>query len=165
MDAEFRQLFRDEFVYVCRSLRRLGVRAGDADDVAQEVFMTVHARRAEYDPERPRRPWLYAFVVRYAANYRRLKRHLAEPLERVERLSLAPRSSAVEARDEVLRALDQLPDEQRFAFVMHDLEGFEAGEIAALTSAPLNTVYSRIRLGRAAFRAALEAGAREEAAS
>jgi RNA polymerase sigma-70 factor (ECF subfamily) len=165
MDAEFRQLFREEFVYVCRSLRRLGVRAGDADDVAQEVFMTVHARRAEYDARRPRRPWLYAFVVRYAANYRRLKRHLAEPIERIERLALAPRSSAIEARDEVLRALDRLPDEQRFAFVMHDLEGFEAPEIAALTAAPLNTVYSRIRLGRAAFRAALEAGAREEVAS
>jgi RNA polymerase sigma-70 factor (ECF subfamily) len=42
---------------------------------------------------------------------------------------------------------------------MHDLEGFDAPEIAAQLGVPLNTVYSRLRRARAEFRVFIEGAA------
>lgn len=152
----FRATFEAEFGYVCRSLRRLGVSSGDVQDIAQELFVTVHRSWADYDPSRPLRPWLFSYALRYAANYRRLKRH-EMPLLRADELTDATTSQPDAGdRDIVLRALDRLDFDFRVAVVMHDLAGFSAPEIADSTGVPLNTVYSRIRLGRTELKAALE---------
>ena len=155
LSSEFRRLFEAEFGYVCRSLRRLGVRDADVSDVAQELFVAVHKHLGEYDRARPIRPWLFSFSLRFAANYRRLSRNLAAHVD-VEDASAAPSDPNGEARDLVLRALSELDFERRTVLVMHDLEGFPAPEIAELTTAPLNTVYSRLRLARVDFREAVE---------
>lgn len=154
--ASFREVFEAELPFVCRALRRLGVREADLGDVAQELFLTVHARFDHYDAGRPLRKWLYAFCLRYASNYRKLARHRAEDLgEHALRVS-DDQSEAAMARDLVLRALGALDFERRVALVLHDLEGLSAPEIAELTQTPLNTVYSRLRLARDDFRRALD---------
>jgi RNA polymerase sigma-70 factor, ECF subfamily len=155
LSSEFRRLFEAEFGYVCRSLRRLGVREADVLDVAQELFVTVHRHLGEYDEARPLRPWLFSFSLRFAANYRRLTRNRVAHVD-VENAHSAAADSNAEARDLVLRALSELDFERRTTLVMHDLEGFPVPEIAEQTSVPLNTVYSRLRLARADFRAAVE---------
>jgi RNA polymerase sigma-70 factor (ECF subfamily) len=53
--------------------------------------------------------------------------------------------------------LGSLRPEQREVFVMFELEEMSGKEIAALVGAPLKTVFSRLRLGREAFAAALAA--------
>lgn len=160
----FSSLFEAEFGYVCRALRRLGVREADLKDVAQELFVAVHGKLAAYDPARPIRPWLFSFAVRYASNYRRLARNREHIQGDDARLGASAHSS-IEARDLVLRALESLDFGQRTAIVMHDFEGFAAPEIADTLKIPVNTVYSRIRLGRAGFRKAVEALQNEGGAS
>jgi RNA polymerase sigma-70 factor (ECF subfamily) len=155
LTATFRRLFEAEFTYVCRSLRRLGVREADMKDVAQEIFLAVHRHLDEYDTSRPVRPWLFSFSLRFAANYRRLARNRAHLPDDGLHQEAAP-GSDVEARDLVLRALEALDFDFRVVFVMHDLEGFSAPEIAEQTGSKLNTVYSRIRLAREAFKSAVE---------
>ena len=54
-----------------------------------------------------------------------------------------------EARVMIENALGRLDTDQRAVLVMHDIEGLSAPAIAATLSAPLNTVYSRLRLARA----------------
>src|SRR5579862_3687219 len=78
--AGFRAVFEREFDYVWASLRRLGVHDRDLEDVAQDVFVQVHKRLPNYDPSRPIRPWLFAFAVRCASDWRRLARHRVEVL-------------------------------------------------------------------------------------
>lgn len=155
----FRGLFDAEFGYVCRALRRLGVHAGDLEDVAQELFVTVYRSLGDYDPGRPLRPWLFSFALRFAANYRRLARNRAHlPSIELDRAKATASSEThTEARDTVLRALGALDFDRRTVIIMHDLEGFAAGEIAEQLGIPLNTVYSRLRLARADFRVAVEA--------
>src|SRR6185369_1576462 len=46
------------------------------------------------------------------------------------------------------RFLDSLDDDRRDVFVLAEMEGLSAPEIAAVVGAPLNTVYSRLRLAR-----------------
>ena len=79
--VSFEALFESELSYVCRTLRRLGVKEADLDDLAQEVFITVHRHLHEYDSSRPLKPWLFSFAFGTAANYRRLARHRAEKHE------------------------------------------------------------------------------------
>ena len=68
------------------------------------------------------------------------------------------------ARVLVAHGLDALDFDKRVALVMHDLEGIGAPEIAAELDVPLNTVYSRVRLARVAFKKrVLEIEAEEKA--
>lgn len=149
---EFRAIFESEYAYACRTLRRLGVLDGDVGDVAQELFLHVHDDLPSFDRTRPLRPWLFAYAVRLAANYRKLARHRVEDLGNEERDRSAPSSERRAVRDLVSRALRRLDDDQRVSVLMHDFEGLSAPEIAEATQVPLNTVYSRIRLGREALR-------------
>lgn len=153
--ATFRTVFESELPFVCRALRRLGVREADLGDVAQELFLTVHDRLADYDPSRPIRTWLHGFCLRFASNYRRLARHRGKDLP--DEPPASDRSDAAATRDLVMRALERLDFEKRTTLVLHDMEGLSAPEIAELTKVPLNTVYSRLRLARADFREAIDA--------
>jgi len=150
----FRLLFNEGFPYVVRVLRRFGVSERDVDDAAQEVFVSVHRHFTEYDPARPLRPWLLTFAFHAASNYRRLARHRYETLRSDSSGPFASASEVAdiahrhEARDLLLRALDELTLVKRDVFVMHDIEGMEARSIAVLLGIPVNTVYSRLRLAR-----------------
>ena len=150
--AEFRSLFDAEFDFVCRSLRRLGVRDADVHDVAQELFVTVSSALATYDASRPLRPWLFAFAARFAANYRRLGWHKGDVLSEDTPMPSPRLAEKLTARILVARGLDALDFDKRVALVMHDLEGIGVPEIAAELDVPLNTVYSRVRLARVAFK-------------
>jgi RNA polymerase sigma-70 factor, ECF subfamily len=52
--------------------------AADADDLAQETFVTAWHHVREIDPERPLGPWLRALAFNHLRNFRR--KHRAEPL-------------------------------------------------------------------------------------
>ena len=60
-----------------------------------------------------------------------------------------------QASSRLQAALAKLDIDQRAVVVMHDLHGIPVPEIATTLDVPLNTVYSRLRLGRAKIAAAL----------
>jgi RNA polymerase sigma-70 factor, ECF subfamily len=55
----------------------------------------------------------------------------------------------------VVSALVQVTEEQRALLILHDMEGVTAPELAAEYNVPLNTMYTRVRAAREAFRTAL----------
>lgn len=145
-------------------LRRLGVADADLPDLTQETLVAVHARWSEYDHKRPIRPWLIAFAARLAANHRR------RPDQRLARSgntdpmtdALAhdgplpdAQFGAAQDRALVLAALEALDDERRVVFVAAEIEELSMPEIAAALGIPLNTGYTRLRLARADFAAAV----------
>ncbi len=150
----FSAVFDNEFAYVARSLRRLGVAERDSEDTAQEVFLVVHGLLEDFDPERPIRPWLFGICYRIALRYRDLARHKREVLgsSEPEKVDDAPdperKLQQEEARALVARALDHLDVRVRAVFVMCEIDGFAVPEIARSLEIPLNTAYSRLRLGR-----------------
>jgi RNA polymerase sigma-70 factor, ECF subfamily len=146
----FEEAITPQYGYLIRVLRRLGVASDDVEDVAQDVMIASYMKWAEFDHERPLRPWLVAFAAHIARNHRRKIRPQA--LDEVR----ARTEDNPEDRDQVLRALASLPFEQRICIVLHDIEGWSAPEVAQGEEIPLNTVYSRIRLGRIALRNALQ---------
>src|SRR5690606_37886764 len=107
-----------------RTVRRLGVREADVEDVGQEVFLVLHRRYDDYDPARSVRSWLFGIVRRVVADHRRLARVRNEfPSATVIQLSTCPpeqersldRAAARHLLDE---ALESLSDEQRAVFVL-----------------------------------------------
>jgi RNA polymerase sigma-70 factor (ECF subfamily) len=155
LDDRFESVFRDHFAYVVHSLRLLGVHERDLDDVAQDVFVAVHQKFADYDASRPIKAWLFSFAARFASNYRRLARHRHEA--QVDADSVADGSSdGTPFRQMQLSflqgALGEMEEPQRIALIMHDIHGLTATEIAAALEVPLNTVYSRVRRARKALR-------------
>lgn len=149
----FADVFREHFAYVWKSLRRMGVRDRDLEDLVHDVFLVVHRRAGSFDPTRPLKPWLFGILCRVASDYRRSARYRAEVLEDGEEHAHAAQAAdeQVAARRAVIAALETMPDERRAVFVMHEIEGFTMPEIAEALGINLDTGYSRLRSARADF--------------
>jgi RNA polymerase sigma-70 factor, ECF subfamily len=160
--AEFTSLYRAQIGYVWSSLRRLGVRDADLEDVAHDVLATAYRRWSDYDPTRPLRPWLFGIAYRVASDFRRRAHHLREVFED-EPTDIADDAEGMDVRlsgdqDRVLlqQAIDCIDEGRRAVFVMHELNGHTMPEIADALGIPLNTAYSRLRLARADLTAAVK---------
>jgi RNA polymerase sigma-70 factor (ECF subfamily) len=151
----FDQVYAQELSYVWNSLRRLGVRIEDLEDLAHEVFIVVHRRLPDYDPTRPLHPWLFGIAFRVVSQRRRDDPPRSEVTS--EGLQARPDSgpeaalAASEARRLVSETLQKLDIRQRAVLIMHDIDERSAPEIALALDVPLNTVYSRLRLARRKF--------------
>lgn len=153
--AAFEAIYRAHFRFVWRSLRHLGVPERDLPDAVQEVFVVVHKKLADVDPESRLTTWLYAIALRVASDRRRRasERHevLADVPERSSGTS-ADATELAERRALLEKALAALPLEQRAVFTLFELDGMQGDEIATLLAIPLATVHSRLRLAREGFR-------------
>jgi len=155
--ATFAELFEAHHDFVWRSLSRLGVPPSSVDDAAQDVFVVVHKRFDSLDPDAPLRPWLYGIARRIGRRYRTraARRALLRPVPPEPPASPERRAAVREAEDWVLTVLESFDPTQREVFVLAELEGMRAPEIAVAVGAKLNTVYSRLRLARERFERAL----------
>jgi RNA polymerase sigma-70 factor (ECF subfamily) len=158
----FDQVYEQHFRFVWRVLRALGVAPSTVEDAAQDVFVVVHRRLAEFEGRSDIRTWLYriaAWVV--AGERRRLRRKPApDPITDDQITDRAEGPFEVAARSEAMRTLERIlakmdPD-KRLAFLLIDIEEMKANEVGELLGLNVNTVSSRLRLAREQFRALLE---------
>jgi RNA polymerase sigma-70 factor (ECF subfamily) len=164
-DADCQRVFEDAYrshaAFVWRLLRGMGVPDSSVEDALQDVFVVVHRRLPSFDGRHPVTTWLFAIACRVASNYRRRGRALAHgPLtDALCDHAPTPAESAeqAEARRVLGVLLDRMDDERRAVFVLTEIEGMTAPEIAAVTGMPLNTVYSRLRRARIDMNDALAA--------
>lgn len=155
----FEELYDQHFEFVWRTLRRLGVPAPDLPDVAQDVFLVVHRRLADFEERGKVTAWLFRIAAR-AARDRRRRAHVRREIAAEESLAEAadpkpdPSTSLerADARALLEQALTALDQDQREVFTAFELEGMSGQAIAAALEIPLGTVYSRLRLGRERFR-------------
>lgn len=156
-----RDLFTMYAPYVWNTLRRLGAPASDLEDLTHDVFIQVQRHLGDIDPGRPVRPWLFAFAYRITSqNRRRAYRHRethGEPDAAIHPgLPADEQIAAEEQRCLVLAALQRIDLERRAVFVLHDIDGAPMNEIAESLGIPANTGYSRLRIARAEFAAAVK---------
>jgi len=168
--ADFRTLYDAHFSFVWRALQHFGLSPAQAEDAAQEVFVTLHRRLDDYDAKTPIRAWLWG-MGRHVALAERRKYARAERRDHVAKppgASIPPDVALErqEAVDFVQEFLQSLPDELRDVFVMMEIEGMAATEVAVALDTKPNTIYSRLRLARTYFeRAGARLRAREERAA
>jgi len=150
-----RALVLAHFPAVWRALRRFGLSAADADDAAQQVFLSAVRRLDQIEPGRER-----AFLCGVAANVafkaRRSAARRREELDDFEnRAGSEPSAEQLleqrRARELLDRLLATLEQDVRIVFVLHELEELTAPDIAEALAIPLGTVASRLRRGREQF--------------
>jgi len=154
-------VFREFAGFAWRVLRRLGVPDEDADDVLQEVFVTVHRKLPGFEGRSSVRTWLYSICVRVASEYRRRARARREtPSELGAEPAIEPGQeehvAAGQARVLLDGILDQLDDAKRAVFVLYEIEGLPMGEVAVALECPLQTAYSRLHAARREVETAVE---------
>jgi RNA polymerase sigma-70 factor (ECF subfamily) len=157
---DFARLYEHEFSYVWHTVRRLGVAARDLPDVTHDVFVTVYRRLDTYDSARPLRPWLFGVAYRTAADHHKRARTAREVVDdQIEVHDPAPgaeqRLADAQTRQLVQQCLAALELDRRAVLIMHDIDGHAMPEIAAALGVPLKTMYSRLRLAREDFTAAV----------
>jgi len=144
-------------------LTRMLGRAGEADEVLQEVFLWLWKHPRRYDPSRSSlRGWLLVIARSRALDVLRADRSRRVREEGVERdrptvhepVPLADLERR-EAERRLQAAMVTLPDEQRRCIELAFFAGLSHSQIAARLQQPLGTVKSRIQLGMAKLRAAL----------
>src|SRR5262249_48528763 len=138
--AAFAELVERHQAAVFRVVRNLHPDRAEAEDLAQDVFLTAFAQLATFDPQRGRfRPWLLTLARNRCLNARKRRRPVptAAPPEPAD--PRTPDSALAEA--ELFARLDEalavLPFEQRSAFVLAELEGLSLEEVARVEGVPL----------------------------
>jgi RNA polymerase sigma-70 factor (ECF subfamily) len=135
--------------------------AADADDAAQDGFLAALKNLGRYDPHRPFGPWLLRIVANAATD--RLRRGRVRAAEALPAGLAAPQPGPDRQTDrwafqEALgAALATLPERQRMAVVLFDVEGYSHAEIAEMLRVPQGTVRSYVFHARRALRTALAA--------
>jgi RNA polymerase sigma-70 factor (ECF subfamily) len=148
---------RQNYQFLWRSLRRLGLQAADVDDAAQQV-LAVFARRLADVEIGAERSFLFQTALRVASDARRAAaRSLVRADEDAIALMPDPAPDAVaqlehqEARALLDEVLDAMAYELRVVFVLFELEEMSTAEIAALIEIPSGTVSSRLHRARQEF--------------
>lgn len=164
---EFARVFEELAPYVLRVLPRMGVASADLDDVAQDVFLTVHKALPKFEGRSSVRTWVYGICIRVAGNYRqrahrRYERLAAEDVEQVDARDPARDLDAQRRLAALDSALGTLSDAQRAVFVLHEIEQLPIAEIAAALEAPKFTIYARLYAARRSVRAQLGVGEPED---
>ena len=147
-----RDVFNQNIDFVWRLARALGLPPDDADDVAQEVFLVVHRRLSAFEVGRSMRAWLFGITRNVVLQHQRTH------TRRERRRSAVPPPqpghgpdvafALQQAADLMQVFLDQLDVDKRIVFLLADIEGLTAPEIAEALALPLGTVFSRLRAAR-----------------
>jgi RNA polymerase sigma-70 factor (ECF subfamily) len=167
--AAFDALYARHRGGVYRYLLRHCSAPATADELFQDVWMSVIRARAAYAPSAKFTTWLYRIAGNRLVDHWRASGRAefvsADPVdEDADPLAAIPgprndepeaRAATAEIGVRLRNAVSALPPAQRDAFLLHQEGGLELAEIAALTGAGVETVKSRIRYALARLRLVL----------
>jgi RNA polymerase sigma-70 factor (ECF subfamily) len=139
----------------------------DAQDAAQETFLRAFKYLHRFDVRQPFEPWLIRIAVNVCRDAVRNRQHSNNSIPAPDRLLAAVATEdsssdpyavlASEQQKEILRRLLlKLPEKERTALVLRDLEGFTTAEVAEILDSSEATVRSQISSARLKIRKALK---------
>lgn len=161
--AAFEQIVRRYETRVMNTAARLLGARDEARDAAQEVFLRAFKYLHRLDLQKPVEPWLMRITVnvcRDAARKRQRRRDTFVDAEGQEAIDKSADLYAGLARKQerliLQRALDSLPEKERLAILLRDVEGHSTAEVAAILQSSETTVRSQISRGRLRLKSAID---------
>jgi RNA polymerase sigma-70 factor, ECF subfamily len=160
----FDELIRRHHAAILTLARVLTGGRGDADDLAQEVFVRAWRSLRGFRGDSSFRTWLHRVAINVVRTSQAKEARLARLFVRRSKddepfdppAATEPFDAELARRQAIDRALATLPGELRVAVTLRDLQGLEYKEIAALLNVPIGTVESRIFRARQRLRPLLE---------
>ena len=158
----FEQLYRAHAGRLYTLIVRMVASAETAEDLLQEVFLNAYRKVSSFRGDSSLGTWLYRMAVNHCLDYLRGRQgKMARTTDSIdeegmaEPVAAAPLVASSISRLDLERAIGQLPDGCRTAFVLHDVEGFEHHEIAKLLGISEGTSKSQVHKARLRLRAML----------
>jgi RNA polymerase sigma-70 factor (ECF subfamily) len=148
---------------VYRVALRLSSDPSHAEDLTQEAMLKAYRSWHQFKPGTNVRAWLITIMRNNFINeYRKQKKHPQSlDISEIEGHTVFEDVQDVDPEgtffsqivdDEVIRAIDELPEEFREALVLSDVEGMAYAEVAEITGVPVGTVKSRLYRARQALQ-------------
>lgn len=152
--------YREEHPPVFRLCLAILANHTDAEDLAQDAMLHLADHLDQWDPTRPYLPWRSRVVLNLTRDWRRraaARRLQAAPMPELPSRLPAPDSAAerAEISGAVEAVMGALPEREREAFVLHDLQGLDAHETAEAMEIGTSTVRSLLTLARRRLRGLL----------
>lgn len=147
-NAGFVALYRAHASFTWSCLRRLGVPAASIDDAMQELWVTAHRRLSSLHSPAAAKSWLYGIARRVASHQRRTEGRHRRKIDAFGEAAPTHERAERESAMIVESMLASLDERVREAFVLSEIEGWTAPEIARATGANTNTIYWRVRTAK-----------------
>ena len=139
--------------------RRLSGLPDEIEDLVQDTLLAVHSQRHTYRADQPLTAWVQA-IARYKLidlfRGRAAREALHEPLDDELDVFAASDTEAAEARRDVAKLLEQLPDHQRLPIVHTKLEGLSVAEAARATGMSESAIKVGVHRGLKALAALMK---------
>ncbi len=140
----------------------------DAEDVAQETFLTAFRKLDQFERRSSFYTWLHRIAFNAAIDLQRRKkrtknqvanREIIDTVDLADRQSSSPESivMANETVNQVQLAMTRLDVERRNIIILRDLQGMDYAEIASMLDIPVGTVRSRLHRARIELRDIMKA--------
>jgi RNA polymerase sigma-70 factor (ECF subfamily) len=141
--------------------RRLAQLPDEVEDLVQETLLAIHNQRHTFDPAQSLSAWVHA-IAKYKlidALRRRARRDvLTAPLDDAQAVLAATEAEPGEARRDLAKLLDTLPERQRLPIVYMKIEGLSVGETARRTGMSAAAVKVAVHRGLKALAAKIREG-------
>ena len=154
----FRTLYDMNVDRIYRLAYRMAGEEDLAMDFTQEAFVRAYERLDTFRGDAAFSTWLHSVTVSVALNgLRKVDRHRKRERSLEDAAPVAGRGIGVDpgVRDRIEEAVDDLPEIYRTVFLMHDLEGYNHGEIAEALGVAEGTSKARLSRARAKLRESL----------
>lgn len=124
----------------------------DAEDIAQEVFLSYVRAKPAFETAAHEKAWLLRVTInRCKSFFRSAWQRKTTALEED-----FPDTAFTPAETAVVDAVNRLPQKYRQVIYLYYIEGYATGEIAALLELPQNTVLSQLARARKMLKVALK---------
>jgi len=146
------------------AMKLLGT-AEDAQDAAQEVFIRVYKYLHRLDLQKPIEPWLIRMTVNVCRDLGRKRQRRFNTFSDTDTVdapdtakSSNPHTGLVEEQEKQLlwQALNSLPEKERIAVTLRDIEGLSTAEVAAILESSETTVRSQVSRARVRLKDAIQ---------
>lgn len=141
----FDRIVRERETQVLRIAYRILGNWADAEGVAQEVFVKLHRHGLDFPNEAAMGGWIHRVTVNLCLDRARSAKPMAEVTEIVSEAA-SPEGAVLiaERKERLQRALLSLPEKERAAVVLREIEGLETKEVAEILGSTEGTVRSQV---------------------
>lgn len=153
--SAFEAIYRELSGFVFNVSLRMTRNREDAEEITQEVFLTLHRKLKDFRGESTLKTWVYRITVNTSSNYAKKHGRYAkaqqqddEPVEIADEGDLPGKIEEEHAKDTVDRILSVLNEEQKTCVILKDLESLSYEQIAETLGVPIGTVRSRLKRAR-----------------
>ena len=154
-ETAFEELMRMHERQVLATALRLLCRIEDAQDAAQEVFLRLYRKLRIFGSLSEIRPWLYRVTVNVCYDLAKKRSRLAAEIPAVAAFVEGTQEEQInldQRRELLAEALTYLPEKERAAIVLREIEGLDTAEVAEILGSTPVTVRSQVSTGRARLR-------------